>query len=427
MLLLAVSGGVDSVVLCELCSVNHYQFAIAHCNFQLRGEESERDKEFVASLAEKYLCRFYLSEFDTSQYAAVNKLSIQEAARKLRYQWFDELTTRLSDSQHKVPSYTLTAHHADDNLETVVMNFFRGTGIQGMRGMLPKQGKVIRPLLPFRKSELVAFASERQLPWVEDSSNQTDKYTRNSFRKTIIPLIQDIYPEAEKNVLNNINRFAEIEILYREAVDTHLKNLLEQKGAELHIPVLKLQKVQPLATVIHEIISQFYFTASQVSEVIKLLSSDSGKYVQSATHRIIRNRNWLIIAPKETEKALTVLVESTDKKVLFDAGELSFEIHDSVSLANSPEIAQLDYNLVKFPLLLRKWKTGDYFYPLGMEKKKKLSRFFIDQKLSKIDKENVWVIEMDKKILWVIGLRIDNRFRVIDPSRPTLSITLKRQ
>lgn len=422
-LLLAVSGGVDSVVLCELCSLAGYSFAIAHCNFRLRGDDSEGDRDFVSTVAVKYKCRFYLREFDTLEYSKTNKKSIQEAARELRYEWFHEIASTTADGQRMV---IVTAHHADDNLETVVMNFFRGTGIQGMRGILPKQEKLIRPLLPFRKSELVAFANERNLTWVEDSSNQSDKYSRNFFRQHVLPLVQNIYPEAEQNLLNNIHRFSDIEILYREAIALHVKKLLEVRGMEVHIPVLKLKKLQPLATVMYEIVKKYGFSVNQVQEILKLLDSHSGKYVQSTTYRIIRNRNWLIIAPSNPQQASNILVESPGQKIVFDAGELSLSVEQNTPISNSPNIALLDYDSCTFPLLLRKWKAGDYFYPLGMKKKKKLSRFFIDQKLSKTDKENVWVLESEKKIIWVVGMRIDDRFKVVDQSKRALSVTLKR-
>lgn len=448
-LLLAVSGGLDSVVLAELCHLCSYRFVIAHCNFGLRDKESERDKEFVSALAEKYDVDFLLKEFETQKFAAANKLSIQEAARKLRYDWFNELVTKnsikegLSRTIQKPPTtniesqtthptianYTLTAHHADDNIETMLMNFFRGTGIQGIRGMLPKQGKIIRPLLLFRKQQLLEFANSRALTWVEDSSNQSDKYSRNYFRKNVIPLIQQIYPEVEQNLLNNLQRFRDIEVLYRESVDRHKQKLLEQKGNEIHIPVLKLRKTQPLITTVHEIISDYGFTAGQVQEIINLMESETGKYVQSSTHRIIKNRNWLIIAPKANELAGNIIIEESDSMLHFAMGELYIDTstYAQCKLQTTNHIAQLNAAEIKFPLLLRKWKPGDYFYPLGMKKKKKLSRFFIDQKLSKADKENIWVIEMNKKIIWVVGMRIDERFKITHPAMPVLSITLKRQ
>jgi tRNA(Ile)-lysidine synthase len=416
-LLLAVSGGIDSVVLCELCKQADYTFIIAHCNFKLRGAESERDAAFVQQLAQNYHVPLQIKEFDTAGYAGQHKLSIQEAARALRYEWFGEIATCV-----------LTAHHLDDNIETMLMHFFRGTGIHGLRGMLPKQGQIVRPLLFARKQELKQFATENNLTWVEDSSNELDKYSRNYFRNQLIPLVQKIYPEAENNLAANLRRFADVEQLYDQAVAQHKKKLLEHKGKEVHIPVLKLKKAEPLYAVVYEIIKEFDFTPAQTEEVIKLLDSESGRYVQSATHRIIKNRRWLIIAPAQSEQAQTLVIDEDESKVVFENGELAFEqlTGKNVQLVNDAAIALIDKDMLHFPLLLRKWKKGDYFYPLGLNRKKKLARFFIDQKLSLTDKEKVWVLESNKKIVWVVGLRIDDRFKLTEATKQVLKIQLTK-
>lgn len=420
-LLLAISGGVDSVALCELCHQAGFQFSIAHCNFKLRGEESERDKNFVQQLAKKYNVPFLLKEFDTEKYAEQKKLSIQEAARELRYNWFNEL---IKNGEAK---YLLTAHHLDDNIETMLMHFFRGTGIYGLRGMLPKQSHIIRPLLFARKQELKSFAEQHQLSWVEDSSNAQDKYTRNYFRNQLLPLIQQVYPQVEQNLEHNIHRFAEVETLYKQALEQHKKKLLEQKGAETHIPVLKLKKSVPLHTIVFEIIKDFNFSPQQTGEVINLLDSESGKYIQSATHRILKNRNWLIISTIQTQESQTILIENAESAIDFEKGNLKLQSlpAEKCAISNNHFTACLDSKEIRFPLLLRKWKQGDYFYPLGMRKKKKLSRFFIDQKLSLADKEKTWVLESNKKIIWVVGMRIDDRFRITDSTSSVLKIELK--
>jgi tRNA(Ile)-lysidine synthase len=420
--LIAVSGGIDSTVLCHLCHEAGFPFSIAHCNFGLRGEESTRDEAFVTSLANKYQVPFYLNRFQTSAYAAMNKMSIQEAARKLRYEWFDDIL------KVNALKYLLTAHHLDDNIETVLMNFFKGTGISGLRGIQPKTGTIIRPLLFAKRSEIVSYAHENGLSWVDDSSNDESKYTRNYFRHNIIPAIEKVFPEAINNVAQNIQRFSETEILYRQAVENHKKSLLDLKGDEVHIPVLKLLKSNPLHTLVYEIIKDFGFNNKQVSEVIRLLHSESGKYITSSTHRILRNRKWLVITPLKSENAQTVLIEKDHQVIFFDGCTLNiFYITDGISYSDDINEAVLDLQNVQFPLLLRKWKQGDYFYPLGMPKKKKLSRFFIDHKLSKVEKENVWVIESNKRIIWVVGLRIDDRFKVTSSTRNAIQLQLKRK
>ena len=429
-LIIAVSGGVDSVVLCELCRQAGYDFLIAHCNFQLRGEESERDEKFVRDLGEKYKVEVEVKKFETEKYARENKMSIQEAARKLRYEWFDELDQsselKLRTTDYRLQTFLLTAHHADDNIETVLMNFFRGTGLHGLTGIPVKLNYIRRPLLPFSKTELIDFARENNLDYVEDSSNLSSKYTRNFFRNEIIPSIAKVYPEAKTNLLDTIDRFKEIEKLYKIAVGDIKKKLVRQKGNEWHIPVKQLMEYNNRA-LIYAIINDHGFTEKQIDEVIKLAGSESGKYIDSpnSNYRIIKHRHWFIISPINSEGSETIIIEEKDKKITFEEGSLEFEqLQTPNSKLQTPNnIACLDAKAITYPLILRKWKQGDYFYPLGMKKKKKLSRFFIDQKLSKTKKEKTWIIEMNKKIIWIVGERPDERFKVTDKTSSLLKIT----
>jgi tRNA(Ile)-lysidine synthase len=446
-LLLAVSGGVDSVVLCELCKQSGYEFVIAHCNFQLRGEESERDEQFVKKLGEKYKTEVEVKRFETEAYAAERKISIQEAARDLRYKWFFDLfmekfysvdepgeTESPSVPGWHVPNrklYLLTAHHADDNIETVAMNFFRGTGLHGLTG-IPVSGSYLtlnfirRPLLAFTKEELIRFASDHKLDYVEDSSNQSSKYTRNYFRNEIIPAISKIYPQVKENLLDNINRFREIENLYKLSVG-HIKNkLCKKKGDETHIPIKQLLGYNNRA-LIYEIISDFGFSEKQIEEVIKLADGDTGSYISSGDYRIIKHRHWFIITSIASGLAENIIIEEKNTRVVYSDGVLELRKSSSQQPTTSNRTACLDAQEISFPLLLRKWKTGDYFYPLGMKKKKKLSRFFIDLKLSKTAKEKIWVIEMNKKILWVVGHRIDERFKITPATKNVLQMTFAQR
>jgi tRNA(Ile)-lysidine synthase len=447
-LLLAVSGGIDSVVLSELCKQAGYNFTIVHCNFQLRGEESNRDEEFVRNLGEKYKTEVKVKKFDTEKFAEENKISIQEAARDLRYKWFFDLWQNEAFGNNinaiekdSVPgwhtsasrSLVLTAHHADDNIETILMNFFRGTGLHGLTG-IPISGPsavlayIKRPLLPFSKKELIEFANENKLEFVEDSSNLSSKYTRNLFRNEIIPAISKVYPQVNENLNDNINRFKEIEKLYKLAVGDIKKRLVKGKGNEWHIPVKQLMDYNNRA-LIYDIIADFAFNEKQIDEVIKLAESGSGKYIDSPTsnYRIIRHRHWFIISPINSADSRMIIIEEKDKTVLFEEGVIEIERLQTSNFKpqTSNNIACLDAKEINFPLILRKWKTGDYFYPLGMKKKKKLSRFFIDQKLAKTEKEKTWVIEMDKKIIWVVGKRIDERFKVTEQTKNIINISYR--
>jgi tRNA(Ile)-lysidine synthase len=425
--LLAVSGGIDSIVMADLFYKARLDFSIAHCNFKLRKEESDRDENFVTILSKQYGKQIFVSRFETENYAAEKKLSIQEAARELRYKWFAQLQqTESSTAKH--PVFLSTAHNADDNIETSLMFFLRGSGIHGLTGIkeYDKERKIIRPLLFATREDILMYAKENNLDWVEDSSNATEKYTRNFLRNKLIPSIKDFFPDLKNNIADNIDRYKEVEELYNYSIHQYKKNLLEYKGSEIHIPVLKLQKTKPLNTIIWEIIKEYNFHAQQINELKKLFAAHNSSFIQSSTHRIIKNRNWLIIVPNETKEASYILIEKENDEVQYAQGTLKIEKHQllNYTLQTSNSIAQLDAKHIEFPLLLRKWKQGDYFYPLGMNNKKKLNRFFIDQKLSSTQKEKVWVLESNKKILWVVGYRIDDRFKICSTTKEVLRITI---
>ncbi len=418
-LLLAVSGGVDSVVMAHLVKAAGFTFFIAHCNFQLRGAESLRDEAFVEDLAARLEAPFYKVRFDTTAYTTEHRVSIQVAARQLRYRWLEHTMAATGCS------YIVTAHHMQDSAETVLMNLSKGTGIAGLHGILPKQAYLVRPLLYAQKADILAYAAQHDVSFVEDSSNITVKYTRNFFRHKVIPVIEEMYPGVVSNIAGSIERFREAEILYTQSVERHIKRLVVQKGNMYMIPVLKLQKTVPMQTVAWEIFKQYGCSAAQLPQVIELLNSGSGKLVETSTHRIIRDRQWLLVTPLTEEEAAVIVIEKDRTAVATSTGMLRFKTSNRKDTANIPvsaAIACLDKQSLQYPLLLRKWKQGDYFYPLGMRKKKKLSRFFIDQKLSLPQKENIWVLESAKRIVWIVGLRIDDRFKITDQTKELLSI-----
>lgn len=408
-LLVAVSGGLDSTVLTHLLHDAGYDIELMHMNFQLRGEESNRDENFVRGLGGKLGIPVHVKKVDADEYARENKLSKQVAARELRYAWFREMLSAVTGKK----GWIVTAHQLDDNIETSFMNWVKGSGIRGLRGMLPKQNDIVRPLLAVGRDELLAYAKQNNLQWVEDSSNQRDDYARNFVRHQIIPLLDKINPQAQKNLAENLVRFRETEQVFDQAIEFYRKGLLLKKNTEWQIPVEKLKLVKPIHTIYYELVKSFGFIPAQMPDLVNLLNSDTGKFIASPSHRIIRNRNWLVIAPLATGETSLINVDGIG---ITEGPGFGLKI---TALEKSPETFEADPNtcyipqhLLEFPLLLRKWKTGDYFYPLGMRKKKKLARFFIDQKLSATEKEQQWVLIMNDKIVWLPGLRLDDRFKV---------------
>jgi len=417
-LFVGVSGGIDSVVLIHLLRSHGIPFSIAHVNYQLRGAESNRDESFVRALANHFSVPIYVQQFDTIHLAEEMKMSVQETARKLRYDWFKTIAGS---------SYIATAHHANDNAETALMYFLRGTGIEGLTGIPGRdtKRKIIRPLLSFTREQIQEYATAQKIEYVEDSSNTKNNYTRNLLRNIVLPEIEKAFPRTIQNILHNIERFEEINSLYHEAVTMRLKKLITVKGQELHIPVLKWQQEKQLSTITWEIIKAYGFTAAQVPEVIKLLGAANGSSIKTDSHILFKHRLWMIMAPLNSGAISQILIE-TPGTTHFQEGSVTIRL-----LENKPDSLQkenieyLDAKNIQFPLLLRKYKTGDYFYPLGMAKKKKISRFLIDLKLSLTEKEKVWVLESDKKIIALLGLRIDNRFKVQPQTVSTLAITLQ--
>lgn len=417
-LLLAVSGGLDSVCLAHLCIEAGFDFSVVHANFNLRGEESKGDEEFVKELAQSLEVPFYSRNLDAAVYAAEHRVSIQVAAREMRYRYFEILL------EEKKFDRLLTAHHADDNVETVLMNFLKGTGVEGLKGIRPLRGKICRPLLCATKAELEEYASARHINYREDSSNLTDKYTRNVIRNAVMPVLQKAYPAFRENLSANISRFSEIALLYNDAVERKLRKLLVKDEGDVKLPAQALINSGVATSLLHEVLKEYGFSASQLPEAIKLLHAPSGKFIESFSHRLLKNRGWLVISTKLTKQQSVVVINKNDNEVAFDGGTLLLKAADKATMGDDPFSVNINSALIEYPLLLRKWKTGDYFYPLGMKHKKKLSRFFVDRKLSINEKEKVWVLESAKRILWVVGMRIDERFKIHPNTGEVLKLTL---
>jgi tRNA(Ile)-lysidine synthase len=422
-ILLAISGGIDSVVLAHLLKRSSIYVELAHVNFQLRGEESDRDEKFVRSLSTSLQVPLHVKQVNAELFAAEHKLSIQEAARKIRYDWFQELL--LERDLDRIA----TAHHADDTVETMFMNLFRGTGLTGLRGILPKQGKIIRPLLFATRQQIEEYAKEYVLSYVEDSSNASEKYTRNFLRLHLIPQVIKIWPEVAENLRENMIRFREAEQLYKEALEKRIKKLVINKGEELHVPVEGLRFSVPLKTLVFEIFHPRGFTSRQTDEIIQLMNASTGRFIDSATHRIIKNRNWFICTPLQFDKADLIFIDEQTSVVKTALGELV--MHKENKLINDPIAqnsysVQLDLSEMVYPLILRPWKAGDYFYPLGMPKKKKIARFLIDQKVPRHEKEKILVLESAGRICWILGHRIDERFKIHPSTTQILTLSLTK-
>lgn len=419
--LLAVSGGVDSMVMADLFLKSGQPFGIAHCNFQLRGEESNLDEALVTEWAKVNNIAFHVIRFETKKSSDEWKKGTQETARILRYEWFDTLIKE--HGYHRLS----TAHHANDNVETLLINLLKGTGISGLHGVPEVNGYIIRPLLFAQKEDVRNYAGQHNIPYREDVSNETDNYLRNAVRHHIIPVADKWFPNAVQHVNDSINRFAESEILYKRAIEQERKKLIEKRGQDFYIPVLKLQKRVPLNTICYELFSPFGFSSAQIPQVIQLLSSESGHYISSATHRIIRDRNFLIITTNPTEQTDFITIEAAPCTIETEKSRFALNIEKTPkSVPADNAVAYVDLDKLHFPLTLRKWRIGDYFYPLGMGmKKKKLSKYFIDSKLPINEKEQVWVLESQKRIVWVTGMRLDERFKVKDTTQQVLRVDMK--
>lgn len=409
--LLTVSGGIDSVVMCDLFHQAKIKFAIAHCNFQLRGKESNDDEKFVKALAKKYTVECFHLAFNTSTYAKKHQLSTQVAARELRYDWFEKIR-----KEHGY-KYIATAHHKDDVIETFFINLMRGTGIKGLHGILPKNKKIIRPLLFCNKEEIKAYTQKNKLRYREDSSNASDKYVRNKLRHHVIPLLKTINPQLEDTMMNNIQHLREVETIYFEAIKQQRNAIVKEVDATMQISIPLLQTTNTPTTLLFEFLKPYGYSEAVVHEIIAALNGVSGKQFTSATHRLIKDRDFLIITKKSSiPEQQTLRVNKTQKEIVLDNCKLylsKISKNATFEVRRSANIAQVDFDTLSFPLKIRKWKEGDTFQPIGMKGKKKVSDFFVDTKLSIVQKEKTWILCTSKdEIVWIVGYRIDDRFKI---------------
>lgn len=422
-LILAISGGIDSMVLAHLLFINDFDFAMAHCNFNLRGAESNKDQELVKKIGLKYQKQVFIKKFRTKSFAKKNKLSIQEAARELRYNWFFKL---LHDYKF---DFILTAHHANDNLETMIINQLRGTGIVGLHGILLKKDKLIRPLLPFKKQDILKYAKENNIEFREDESNLKDDYLRNAIRHNVIPALKKIEPNVEEIFLKNAVKFFEAEIIYKEKIDSYKNNLLHEFDSEWKIEIEKLRNLPALKTILFEILKTFEFNISTIESIIQAINNQPGKIFQSKKFMLIVERKFLIIKDlinfnSENE---TFIWEEKNSNLVCSDGKFRFikKPIKNLKILSNRELAFLDYEKIKFPLKLRKWKDGDSFRPLGMRGRKKISNYFIDEKIEFSEKEKTWILESEGQIVWLVNHRIDNRFKITEKTKKVIVFEYK--
>ena len=422
-LLVAVSGGVDSVVLLDILNRLCDHIAVAHCNFGLRGAESDRDEEFTRQLADRLDVPIYVKLFNTYEEAYNRGISVEMAARELRYDWFSELL-----QEHSF-RFVATGHHADDQIETLFLNLIRGTGISGLRGMLPVSGNIIRPLLPFSRNEIVGYARFIDLSWVEDSTNKSVEFRRNKIRHEIIPAAESLNPGFRESALRTISNIRDTEIVFRRHVSETLSAITTKEGDIIKLPIAELVKLTPRPLFLFELLSGYGFNSASIEAVDKALEGISGKQFFSTTHRIVKDREHLLITklsgrPDQVDDWQYLINE--DDKTLVEPFNLRIERLPAkgFELPESSAVAALDFRKLKYPLTLRKWQRGDHFYPLGMRNRKKLSDLFSDLKLSMIDKEKIWVLLSENDIAWVVGYRIDNRFRITPKTKMVCRLSL---
>lgn len=399
-LLLALSGGLDSCVLLDLCLKSGLTPAVAHCNFQLRGSVSDADADWIKNLADSKGLESHVQTFETQVYAQEKKISIQMAARDLRYQWFESL------SQQKGYDSILIAHHADDALETFMINAMRGSGLKGLLGIPERRGKILRPLLSFSREEILQFAHKNKIQWREDSSNAKTDYLRNVLRHEVIPQWKKRDPNFDDQFQETLKYLGQAQTLLDDVLkDFKNQNFIPwQHGFKVSIDVFI--GLSSLDYYLHGLFASYGF--GTLADLRKLLDAQSGKQLFSETHRLIKDRNFLLLTTLDNSASESYTIDA-ELTSIYHPLKLVFS-HQKTFIKGGLKSLLLDKSKLKFPLMLRKWKQSDYFYPIGLGGKKKLSKYFKDEKFSLLDKESQWLLCSGEDIVWVVGKRADQRF-----------------
>lgn len=419
--LLAISGGIDSMVLLHLFEKSRFDYGIVHCNFQLRGDESDKDEEFVKNQVLIHGVPAFFETFETQEYAGLNGISIEMAARELRYEYFEKI--RIENDF----DFIATAHHQDDLIETFFLNLSRKTGIKGLSGIKEKTGKIVRPLLFASRNDIENYAHDNYIDFREDSSNNEVVFQRNFLRHKILPLFSELNPSFKKNILASVENLKDAEQVYSGFLSSEKSKVFTEHKNEKIINIDTLQNSSYPKILLLEILSEFNFNSSVVAEIFRSFSTDSGKQFFSKTHRVVKDRENLFISLIKENGDKIFYIEKDDIE-LFEPLDISIEKFpaEDFQIIKKSNVACIDLDEIEFPLLIRKWRQGDYFQPLGMTGFKKVSDFFIDQKIPIHEKENIWLLCSGKKIVWIMGHRIDNRFKITAQTRKALKIEIKK-
>ncbi|MDR0749306.1 MAG: tRNA lysidine(34) synthetase TilS [Tannerellaceae bacterium] len=403
--LVGLSGGADSVALLAVLTRLGYACIAVHCNFHLRDEESDRDEAFAGTFAGKLGVPFHKASFDTRQYAREKHISIEMAARELRYNRFEEMRAHFDAQAIAV------AHHRDDNVETLLINLVRGTGIKGARGMRPKNGYIVRPLLSVGKEDILCWLKKQQLSFVTDSTNLSDEYVRNFIRINVIPLLETINPSVKEAIARTGAHLFSVETIYRSVIEKAQVDILKDGN---RISITELIAYPAPETILYELLVPFHFTRPVAERIFLSLDNEPGKRFFSPTHRLIKDRACLFITPLEKAEPDTYIVREEQGECLAPV-QLSWKktvLDQTFHLRKDKNIAYFDYDKLRFPLTIRAWQPGDWFVPFGMTGRKKLSDYFSDHKYSLPDKGQTRLLCSEENILWIIGERADNRFRI---------------
>ena len=412
---MACSGGLDSVVLAHLCASYKLDFSLAHCNFKLRGEESDKDEDLVRTLGKELGREIFVTSFDTHGYMAQHKTNLQIAARELRYNWFSQIM-----ANHHIKTL-VTAHHADDSLETFIINLSRGTGIEGLSGIPSLTNTISRPLLQFSRTEIKKYAEANAIHWREDASNENTKYLRNNIRHNIIPKLKELNPHFLENFLKTQEYLGQTQEILHHHITQLKKQLFSKEEMVEKVKVASLLALKPTKTYLFHFFKEYGFT--QWDDIYGLLSANSGKEVHSNTHRLLKDRDFLLLKPIVQKNTKAFYIEE-DQESVSEPIDLKFSNVKAIG-ETSQNIIYVDKETLKYPLTVRKCQKGDYFYPLGMSGKKKISKFFKDAKMDVFAKENQWLLCSGDNIVWIIGKRADERFKITDRTKEILKIILE--